>query len=52
MDHAWTLLDTVSGDLRVIGDRLAESVLAFFNKKGADMAAVNVPGRTDRIVWL
>lgn len=32
---AWALLDAVRADLRVIGDRLTESVLAFFNKQGA-----------------
>lgn len=32
---AWALLETVRADLRVIGDRLADSVLAFFNKQGA-----------------
>ena len=36
-EEAWALLDAVRADLRVVGDRLTESVLAFFNKQGASL---------------
>lgn len=42
-DAAWALLDSIREDLRVVGDRLTESILAFFNKQGACLSLSRFP---------